>query len=87
MTEIKKTPIPQRQVCVAIDHPYIAGADDIYDDNLEKEQSAINAELYNLIKSLPVSDGEDIEPGEAYIDSTDRTVKVKEEEEEEEEET
>ena len=64
---------------------HVAGAEDIFDDTLEKtqaeinsEQAGINAELYALITSLPVSDGTDVESGEAYIDSTDRCVKVKE---------
>ena len=74
---IKKKPIPQRVYNASEDHPYVCGAEDIYDDDLEKSQADINTELYALIENLPVSDGTDIEAGKAYIDSTDRTVKVK----------
>ena len=56
---------------------HVCGSADIIDDDLNKEQSQINSELYNLIVNLPVSDGTDIDAGKAYIDSTDRTVKVK----------
>ena len=36
-----------------------------------------NADLSTIIVDLPVSDGSDISSGYAYIDSTDRTIKVK----------
>lgn len=75
MTE-KIQPIPHRIKNMAVGG-HVAGAEDILDDSLSKNQQEINAELYNLIKSLPVSDGEDIDAGEAYIDSTNGTVKVK----------
>lgn len=69
--------IPSRQKCVDKEHPYIGGAEDIIDDGLEKSQDEINSELYAFIENLPVSDGTDIDSGKAYIDSTDRCVKVK----------
>ena len=72
-----RKPIPHRLYNPSSDHPYVAGAADIFDDELEKSQAEINAELYAVIETLPVSDGTDIDPGKAYIDSTDRTVKVK----------
>ena len=84
MTETRQ-PIPHRLRNISSEHPYVAGTEDIFDDDFEKSQKTINGELYNLIKNLPVSDGEDIEAGEAYIDTTDGTVKVKLEEEETEE--
>lgn len=42
MTGIKKTPIPQRLKNVSADHPYVAGAVDIFDDDLDAKQSDIN---------------------------------------------
>ena len=55
-----------------------------------KDESYSKQEVDNLLAALltglPVSDGTDVDPGAAYIDSTDRTVKVKEPEEEETEE-
>ena len=71
-----KIPIPSRIYNAAVGG-HVAGADQIIDDKINKEQSTINNELYNLIVSLPVSDGTDIDSGKAYIDSTDRVVKVK----------
>ena len=70
------SPIPSRVYNAAVGG-HVAGADQIIDENLNKEQSTINNELYNLIVSLPVSDGTNIDSGKAYIDSTDRVVKVK----------
>ena len=74
MTE-KYQPIPHRLKNMAVGG-HVAGAEDI-DAGDGKTQQEVNVELYNLIKNLPMSDGEDIEEGEAYIDSTDGTVKVK----------
>ena len=56
---------------------HVAGTEDIVDDVLEKTQAEINSDLYALITDLPISDGTNIESGKAYIDSTDRCVKVK----------
>ena len=41
---IETTKIPRRQKCVDKNHPYIGGANDIYDDELDKKQSIINQE-------------------------------------------
>jgi len=38
---------------------------------------AIESQLSDVVTDLPVSDGTGIQPGYAYIDSTDRTIKVK----------
>lgn len=46
MTEINKTPIPQRLKNVSNDHPYVAGAIDIVDDVDGRSQQAINADTY-----------------------------------------
>ena len=77
MTQKRYTEIPKRQKCINKEEPYIGGAKDIIDDELNKPQDQINQELYALIENLPVSDGTDIDSGKAYIDSTDRCVKVK----------
>ena len=46
MTDIKKTPIPQRLKNVSSDHPYVAGAIDIIDDVTGDNQQEINADTY-----------------------------------------
>ena len=46
MTDIKKTPIPQRLKNVSNDHPYVAGAIDIIDDTTGDNQQAINGNTY-----------------------------------------
>lgn len=46
MTDIKKTPIPQRLKNVSNDHPYVAGAIDIIDDATGENQQEINADTY-----------------------------------------
>ena len=46
MTDIKKTPIPQRLKNVSNDHPYVAGAVDIIDDVTGDNQQEINADTY-----------------------------------------
>ena len=43
MTEIKTTNIPRRQKCVNKEHPYIGGAADVIDDELQLTQAQINA--------------------------------------------
>ena len=52
------------------------------EETYSKEE--IDALIASLLPGLPVSDGSDVDPGTAYIDSTDRTVIVTEPEEEEE---
>jgi hypothetical protein len=49
------------------------------DDKLMWNGSPIASEasISTLVVDLPVSDGTDISSGYAYIDSTDRTIKVK----------
>lgn len=71
-----KIPIPSMIYNAAVGG-HVTNSQQIIDENLNKEQSTINNELYNLIVSLPVSDGTNIDSGKAYIDSTDRVVKVK----------
>lgn len=71
-----KEPIPS-MIYNATVGGHVTNSQQIIDENLNKEQSTINNELYNLIVNLPISDGIDIDSGKAYIDSTDRVVKVK----------
>lgn len=40
---VKTTKIPQRQECVNKEHPYIGGAKDVFDDDLQLTQAQINA--------------------------------------------
>ena len=44
MTQKRYNEIPKRQKCVNKEEPYIGGAIDIFDDNLEKPQSQVNQE-------------------------------------------
>lgn len=77
MANNKPSLIPNSLRNASVEFPYVAESVDIYDDEIKKPQSQINQELYELIKNLPVSDGTNIDSGEAYIDSSDRCVKVK----------
>ena len=40
---IETTKIPRRQKCVDKNHPYIGGAADVFDDDLQLTQAQINA--------------------------------------------
>jgi transcriptional regulator with XRE-family HTH domain len=45
MTQKRVTAIPQRQKCVNIEEPYVAGTEDIIDDEKGKTQEQINKEV------------------------------------------
>ena len=69
MTDIKKTPIPQRLKNVSADHPYVAGAEDIVDDRLGNNQERVNEALQNGINAL---DSQNY----YYAEATDQTSDV-----------
>lgn len=69
MTDIKKTPIPQRLKNVSADHPYVAGAVDIVDDRLGNNQERVNETLQNGINAL---DSQNY----YYAEATDQTSSV-----------
>lgn len=52
MTEIKTNAIPHRLKNVNKEHPYVSGARDIYDDELEMTQEQINASIIARIEAL-----------------------------------
>ena len=64
--------IPMQEI-----HPEILKQFSDVDGALYYNGSPITSELSNVVTDLPVSDGTGIESGYAYIDSTDRTIKVK----------
>ena len=45
MTQKRYTEIPKRQKCINKEEPYIGGAKDIFDDELEQPQSVINSAI------------------------------------------
>ena len=71
MTNIKKTPIPQRLKNVSNDHPYVAGAVDILDDKKGKNQEVINEETDDSIALLQAAyralTQSDVIPGELPV--------------------
>ena len=76
MTEIKKTPIPQRLKNVSNDHPYVAGAIDIIDDATGDNQQEINADTYRKNETYTQSQV-DTKDGLLRVDIDENTENIR----------